>query len=427
MTVHDTLTPPATAYNWFSPLPDEDAVFLVRMTKDRTDYFQIAVLDLQSGDLNLLLEEASGPRYLPTGHLAFIGDGKLEVADFDLRRRRIAGPSYPTGVTVSVQFNGASSYSVSEDGLLVYVPAAQTATNDTLMLVDREQGMAESVLYVHPNGIRTPSFDPLGERIAFCGKIPASTIGEIMYELYVYDLAQGHPYRRPTPGDARWIVWTADGRQLIYAESVPGEAGGLYTIPADGSGAASQILPKSVAPISCSRGGVLAYSTSAPETGRDIWTLDLRENTPKPYLVTDDDEYTPQFSPNGRFIAYVSEKAGEYAVFVRPYPDTGGVSQISEYGGEQPVWGPEGRELFFRERGLLRVVPVTTDGEFTFGRPETLMSDYTYMASSYFPEYDIHPDGNRILFVRGTGPEPIKSIELVVNWFEELKRLQPPN
>jgi eukaryotic-like serine/threonine-protein kinase len=143
-----------------------------------------------------------------------------------------------------------------------------------------------------------------------------------------------------------------------------------------------------------------------------------------PFLQTPFNETVPAFSPDGHWLAYASDESGRYEIYVRPYPGPGGKWQISTEGGEQPVWNPSGRELFYRSGDKMMRVEIGTEPGFAVGKPRILFEGQ-YATAATFPDYDVSPDGQRFLMLKPAeqaeaGPT---QINVVLNWFEELKRL----
>ncbi len=155
------------------------------------------------------------------------------------------------------------------------------------------------------------------------------------------------------------------------------------------------------------------------------------DGTSAPLLVTEFNELNAEISPDGHWLGYQSDASGQNEVYVRPFPNVDdGRWQISRGGGTMPLWGPDGRELFYLSLGgQLTAVPTEADGSFTFGNPEVVF-EQTYFIGSPFRgrTYDISPDGKRFLMIKegglGDETEPAQLV-LVQNWFEELKRLVP--
>jgi len=173
-------------------------------------------------------------------------------------------------------------------------------------------------------------------------------------------------------------------------------------------------------------GQTLAFYEINPTTNRDIWTLS-RDGDATPFVASSFDERAAMFSPDGRWIAYVSDESGRDEVYVQPFPGPGGKWPVSTDGGVEPQWSPDARELFYRQGEQMMVVAVETQPTFTVGRPRLVFESMYTMGNVGNPNYDISPDGQRFLMIKATEEEVVGQINVVLNWFEELKRLAPTN
>jgi serine/threonine-protein kinase len=178
-----------------------------------------------------------------------------------------------------------------------------------------------------------------------------------------------------------------------------------------------------------SREGIVAFATGSPQD--DIRTLRLETGTVSEFLATPAREHMGSFSPNSRWLAYTSNESGRDEVYVRPFPRTEGVARlVSIGGGSGPVWAPNGSTLYYRGAdGNMMAVPVTLDPTFASGRPRALFRFAgVYRMSGTATAYDIHPDGQRFIMVSepedATTSRP-QQVNIVLNWFEELRRLVP--
>jgi len=181
----------------------------------------------------------------------------------------------------------------------------------------------------------------------------------------------------------------------------------------------------------------LAELTLSP-LGLDIGMLSMEgDHARKPVLQGKHNEHYPMISPDGRWMAYQSNESGKYEVYVRPFPDVdkGGRWQVSTNGGDSPLWSPDGRELFYRNSDTFMAVGVETEPAFRPGNPKALFKGTYYSQGTPFDctSWDIHPDGKRFLMIKlsaATGAAPAAAgprprINIVVNWFEELKQRVP--
>ncbi len=173
---------------------------------------------------------------------------------------------------------------------------------------------------------------------------------------------------------------------------------------------------------------MLAYYDMDEVIDRDIWTVSLvGEREPQPFVVTDFNERSPSFSPDGRWIAYVSDESGQDEIYVRPYPGSSGKVTISTAGGREPVWCPAGGELFYRSGDQMVAVPIETGETLEVGAPHILfegqyITDTLTQSGSH--SYDVAPDCERFLMISATEPA-ITGLRVVLNWTEELKQLVP--
>jgi eukaryotic-like serine/threonine-protein kinase len=173
---------------------------------------------------------------------------------------------------------------------------------------------------------------------------------------------------------------------------------------------------------------VLAYVEINPTTGYDVWVVRLSDRIAQPLLRTDFNEAAPTFSPDGNWLAYISDESGRYEVYVQPYPGPGGKYQISIEGGTEPVWNPNGKELFYRSGDKMMAVDVATQPSFSVGKPSVLFQKPYLPTTATTPFYDVSADGQRFLMIKRdepTGSSSLTQIVVVQNWTEELKRLVP--
>ena len=171
---------------------------------------------------------------------------------------------------------------------------------------------------------------------------------------------------------------------------------------------------------------LLVFVELNPNTQRDIWVLRLSDRKLQPFLRTRFNETVPRFSPDGHWLAYMSDESGHYEIYIQPFPGPGGKYQISSEGGAEPVWNPNGRELFYRSGYKMMAVDVMTQPSFSTGKPRVLFEGL-YLPSGVTPSYDVSPDGQRFLMLKAAqqGQPAAVQINVVLNWFEELKQKVP--
>ena len=217
--------------------------------------------------------------------------------------------------------------------------------------------------------------------------------------------------------------WSADGTRVIFAAFKRStESFDLYWTSADGSGEPEPLLVRDHGqfPTSSSRDGrFVAFRELHPRTGNDIHVLSLEgDRTASPFLTTSADEQDASFSPDGRFLAYSSNDSGRYEVYVQPFSGEGGKSTISTSGGRWPRWSPNGEELFYLSGSTMMAVSVELEPTFRAGTPRPLFD------GQYAEYYDVTPDGrNFVMLTRGQAE--LTEMNVVLNWFEELKQRVP--
>src|SRR5437879_6394331 len=259
----------------------------------------------------------------------------------ELQRMEIRGRPVPVveGVMQSIG-NGMAQYSISDNGSLAYVPGGIQGGQSVLVWVDRTG--EEKPLPVPPRSYRAPRISPDGKRLAV-------VLDELGGHVWMYDLVRDTLTRLTfETGGMTTVAWTRDGRRVVFHSGAPAN---LFWQPADGSGRAERLTSSENQqnPYSWSPDGqTLAYNELNPTTSWDIWLLRLGDRKAQPFLRTSFYETVPQFSPDGRWLAYVSDESGSFEIYVQPYSVPGGKWQVFSDGGAEPVWNPNGRELFYR-------------------------------------------------------------------------------
>ncbi len=342
------------------------------------------------------------------------------VVPFDLAALEETGDSVPVVQGVRQSPVGSVDYAISDNGTLVYVPSTSTGGfNRTLVWVDRE-GLA-TPLIEDRQAYRRPRLSPDGQRVA----VEVRSVGNS--DIWIYDIGRGTRMRLTVEGHNESPVWTPDGTRVTFSSNRDGQPD-LYWKPADGSGQAELLLnlnsQNSLVPSSWSPDGesLAFYDVTG---ARDIWALP-REGDALPFVATAFNERSPMFSPDGRWLAYVSNESGRDEVYVQPYPGPGGKWPISTEGGTEPRWSADGHELFYRLGDKMMVVGVQIEPTFSSGRPQ-LVFEVPYVLGTSVANYDISPDGQRFLMIKAAEEEEGQQaqIHVVLNWFEELKRLVP--
>jgi eukaryotic-like serine/threonine-protein kinase len=411
------------SHRWPEFLPGGKAVlFGAGPTPASWTNAQVAVQSVGTGKRRDLIQAGTLPHYAPSGHLIYAQGGSLMAVPFDPQRLEVTGTAVPVvdGVLQSI-ITGAAQYSFSATGSLVYVPGGVQAAHRRLVWVSRNG--AEQPLAAPARAYRGPRLSPDSRRVAVA-------IAEQETQVWVYDLARETLTRLTLEGNSNVNpAWTPDGKRIAFESNKEGPYN-LFWQLADGSGGLERLITSEYisAPNSYSPDGqLLAFIEVNPTTRWDIWVLRLGDRKVQPFLRTSFNESAPGFSPDGRWLAYVSDESGRYEVYVQPYPGPGGKWLISTEGGTEPVWNPNGRELFYRNGDKMMAVEITTEPGFSPGKPKVLFEGKYVPTPGTFPNYDVAPDGQRFLMLKPSQSEEAAptQINVVLNWFEELKRRAP--
>jgi Tol biopolymer transport system component len=362
--------------------------------------------------------------------LIYAQGGSLMAVPFDPQRLTATGATVPVAESVlQTPSSGAAQYSISATGSLVYVSGGVQSAQSKLVWVGRNG--AEQPLAAPARAYGFPRLSPDGRRLAV-------TILEQESQVWLYDLRETLT-RFTFGGNYNSLsAWTPDGKRIAFQSNKEGPLNIFWQL-ADGSGGLERLTtsdfihgPQSYSP----DGQLLTFIEVNPTTGYDIWVLRMSDPSAgsgqvrkaQPFLRTPFNETVPRFSSDGRWLVYVSDESGRNEIYVQPYPGPGGKWQISTEGGTEPVWNPNGRELFYRSGNIkMMAVDIATQPSFAAGTPRMLFEGQYLQTSATAPYYDVSPDGQRFLMLK-----PVEQVDaaptqinVVLNWFEELKQKVP--
>ena len=401
-------------------LPGGNAVLFSIKTATSWDDGRIAVLNLRTGEQRVLLEGGSNPRYAPTGHLIYARGSSLFAVPFDPDRLRLNGTPSPVLEGVS-RLLGFVDYSFSESGDLVYVPGGAEVQKTTMVWVDRT-GKAESI-EAPPRAYFNPSISPDGRRVAMA--IEGGS--EENLDVWIYDLARRTLTKLTNGFLNNAPAWTPDGKRVAFRNVNESGQNGIFWAPADGSAPPEQLLATDgpVTPGSWLPDGSALLFYAAPATGIGVLPVPRAPaDSPRTPRAMVKNSLSPQVSPDGRWLAYQS--AGQ--VYVQPFPSLLGKWQISNDGGSSPRWARNGRELFYHNGQKMMAVDIESREVFRAGTPK-LLFEGRYLGGPVGLQpgigYDVSPDGKRFLMIRADSEPNAAQLQVVENWFDELRRRVP--
>ena len=366
--------------------------------------------DLDSGRREIL-----GPGHQPfysAGHIVYQlahATQALWALPFSLETLTATGEPFPFVRT-------ARSPTAAADGTLVYFDGVRGTNRPTWFdrsgtrLGDVGRGQEVTV---------DLALSPDGRRVA----VSASENGN--QDIWVHDIELGVKTRITTNAGVDWRpIWSPDGEEILY--SIQNDDIALRR--ADGSG---ELLPLLDAPTrgrvsDWSRDGrYILYTGVDGETGDDLSYLERNQEggwEPHLFLQTAFQERSSKLSPDGRFIAYASDESGQFEVYVQPFPEGGRRTTVSNNGGWEPRWSPDGRELFYVEATKLIAVSVDTSETFSV-RSRTPLFEHPSLTNPWYPQYDISADGQRFIIPTAVEDDPDAKpmIRVVMNWAEEFR------
>jgi len=408
------------AHRWPYFLPDGKhfLYFANTFAAGASNAIYVASLDLK---VNKLLVPASSNVAYASGYLLFHRNGILMAQRFDASALELKGDAIPVAerVRYDVAFSDLASFTVSENGILAYRSGVRQA-GSKLLLFDRNGKQIGSAGELdNYMGVR---LSPDGQRVA-ADLLDAQSR---QYDIWLFELARDMKTRFTFgPASNRFPVWAPDGNRLVFHNSRKGVFD-IYQKAASGAGS-EEILFESKEnkqPIDWSWDGrFIAYITYGdPKTGADVWILPLfGDRKPSPFLQTESNELYPCFSPDGRWLAYVSDESKQNEVYVRPFSGPGGKWQISTAGGTRPRWRRDGKELFYlsNDNKLMAVAINATVSTIEVGDVRPLFQTHAITVAN---NYDVSGDGQRFIVNSIVEGQAASSITLVVNWTAELKK-----
>jgi serine/threonine-protein kinase len=404
---------------WPSVLPGSDAVLFERcyQTCTRAD---LAVLDIASGSIDVLVPGATRGWHAPSGHLLYAtDDGAVYGVTFDAQRREISGSPVPLLDVVRAGLANGSRLGISESGAMVYLPGVAQAG---WQVVQVDRSGRETVVLAREGPYAHPRWSPDGERIAM------TVLGE-SGQIWIYDVPSQTLTQLTSEGSNQRPTWSPDGSRVAFF-STRADTSDLYWKPADGSGPAERIAEgedtQNVGTTFWTRDGAWIVFDGRQErdaTDENIYAVRTDSNrTRQPAVASGAEEETGSVSPNGEWIAYGSDESGVWQVYVRPFMAEGGRWLVSTGGAGTPLWASDTEVVYVDYATGNFVAAMLELGETVRVVERTpLFATNSYAYSENSPMYDVSRDGQTFLFLKGQQASEAQPI-VVLNWFEEIKR-----
>ena len=418
-------------HRWPQMLPGGKALIFTVGSVDKPDDYDDSTIEaiiIGTGERRLILQGASMARYIPTGHLLFGREGTLYAVAFDPDRLTVQGK--PVAILSGLagdKTTGAIHFSVADDGTLAYVPGSASSGNRSMMWVDKQGN--QTPINIPAAQLNDPRISPDGSRLALLQGSSGSG------DVWIYEFERTTFTRLTFTTTNATPVWSADGKYIYYASVKPVSKGDETTVfrrPADGSREAESLLTlsgrhyiKAILP----DGETVVFDSNLQTVNGAINKSLLKAGSQiVPVLSHTFNERAAALSPDGRWLAYQSNESGRPEIYVRDLSEAGGRWPISTAGGQEPRWSADGRELYYRNNGVMMVASIDIQGGLRASTPKTLFNEVYDLRSNSGETYDVDPRSGRFLLIRPT-KEDVSSaqVRVVLNWFSELRKLVPGN
>jgi serine/threonine protein kinase len=364
------------------------------------------------------LFDADGPAmYTPTGHLLFIREGKLLSQGFDANRLELAGDSY----VITDQVNRATTLSVATDGTIAYRTASPGSGQRQLVWVDRSGRDLNKVVY--------DDSAALGASLSHDGRqVAVYRFQNGNMDIWLYDINR-RAWDRITshPGDDIYPTWSRDGASIVTGSVRSSTNVDLYRTFLGGPSGREELLLASSLPTFpmdwSADGRFLLYDVLDPTRGFDAWVLPLEgDRQPFPLVETEFNEGLSQFSSDGQWVAYQSDRTGRPEIYIRPFPGPGADVRVSVDGGAQVRWNPNGSELFYiaadNQLMAVSISFVSGGASVELGAPVALFATILSRAAgpTYKQQYLVSPDGQSFVMHAAVGEAHASPITIIQNW-----------
>jgi serine/threonine-protein kinase len=406
-------------HHWPHVLPDaKHALYTLEVDGKPYSEARIMLLSLADGQSRLLIDGGSDARYVPTGHIVYWRAGDIWSVPFDLRSRQLTGePAVVIRNVMLAEANGHAHLAIADNGTVAYVAGADAEGQRIVVVTDRK-GVIRP-LTAERRAYQNPRVSPDGSRVAL-------TVIAANDSLWTLDIARGAMTRITFESENSRPVWSPDGTRLLFARHSAEGVRRIFSVAADGGGSPEQLRASDRTEVadSWSAAANVIMFTMEEAHGPDVWTLPMSgERKARPWLATRFAERQAQISPDGRWVAYVSNESGRDEVYVRSYSALAHKRQVSVGGGSEPRWRRDGRELLFRhEQSVLSTQVADVGDALRFSLPVVLFkSDFLMLSGPRsWGDWDVLPDGQRFVFIQDFA-RPRATVMLIQNWFTELK------
>ncbi len=379
----------------------------------------MAAMSLETGRHAILLPNVASPyRMLDEETIVYGSDGSLWSVPFDPEKLEIEGEARPLldGLRTA---GGRTFFDLAPSGTLAYLPPANNQNDAVLKVVDPLSGRTEILAdkLPMPNELSGISLSPNGARVLASLQRQASRT-----DLWVFDFNRNRSRQTAEESVNNLPIWLPDSEHMIFNSTRAPQ--GVYRKKIDSDEPAELVLerqdrPQFPASVSLD-GKTLFFHYSSPDSGRDLWSLDLTFSnaSPRELLVTPFEERRPMISPNGEMLAYESNRSGGNAVYVAQYPSMEGRIQVTaESGGRWPRWSRDSKTLYYRDGGAVMAAEITNSALPSVGERRVYFDGG---AQRWAPWFEVTPDGRLVMVDQGKAVEDDRLL-VIRNWDREVQ------
>jgi eukaryotic-like serine/threonine-protein kinase len=390
----------------------------------------IALESLETHTRSHLTQHGTYGRYASSGHLIYadspqytVGEstGRVLTSPLDLKTLKVTGSELPLVENVWVSANGSAQFALSVTGTFVYAPFT-TRGPRTLVWVDR-QGRS-TPLSAPAREYKGPRLSPDENRVAL------SVVDGPQTDVWTYDIRRSVLARVTSDGISDMSIWKPDGVSVVYGSRHPGPQLNLYMQPADPAAEAVRLAPSPIGQFPASfspTGDVLLFNERGGDATRVSYhtsELTIDGKSSARVLITGPKQWYvgARISPDGHWVAYVSDQEGPFEVYVQSYPSGQNRRRVSAVGGMEAVWAKSGRELYWRHDNKMMAAAFDAAKSDPLGEPREVFEQPGYFSGPVaYPQFDVTRDGRFLMIREGDRPPPPNQLNVVLNWIEELR------
>jgi Tol biopolymer transport system component len=398
------------SHRWPEWLPDGETVLFTVGTSGSWSDAEIVAQSVTSGKRTTLVRGGTNPHYLSNGSLVYAQDGRLMNVALDASTLTIEGSPVPVLENVRQSADGAVQFSVARAGTAVFVPGGPAASERRLVSVGRD---GSSTAFAAPPGAYAfPRVSPDGQQLIVAMEAPTR-------DLWLYDVTSGITTQVTFDAGATDPTWSRDPRRIAFSSTRHGVLN-LFTAIIGDAGRSERLLANGNQQFSGSfaADGALVFTEQRSATGRDILFLPAGGRAPRELLSSRADETSPKLSPDGQWLAYVSNEGGRHEVYVTELSNPARARRVSTDGGTEPAWASGGRELFYRQGTTMMAVTLDVAGQLQSGARRLFDAEFV-RGTVDAANYDVMPDGRFVMVQRASQHSEL-TLHVLLNWVATL-------